>query len=165
MKTIKTRPGLGMESGPWFATEAHEPIDLPEQVLTMIVRLLRDEEDDEDYGGLTRLMRDEEDDARSLYTSLMGGLGSASAPWRRLVKGVLMEQLVCSFGCGHLTNNKRRLNTHQATCKSNPATKCEDCGRLGGPRRDRLCRRCFPLKNDGMSLASALRCSTSARKL
>jgi hypothetical protein len=64
------------EIGPFFATL---PIELPEQVLTMIVRLLRDS---------TSAAADAE--ARSLYAGLMGGIGSVCGSWRRLVKGALM---------------------------------------------------------------------------
>jgi hypothetical protein len=64
------------EIGPFFATL---PIELPEQVLTMIVLLLRDS---------TSAAADAE--ARSLYAGLMGGIGSVCRSWRRLVKGVLM---------------------------------------------------------------------------
>ena len=65
--------------GPFFATPHHAPIELPEQVLTMIVLLLRDS---------TSAAADAE--ARSLYAGLMGGIGSVCRSWRRLVKGVLM---------------------------------------------------------------------------
>ena len=67
------------EVGPFFATPHHAPIELPEQVLTMIVLLLRDS---------TSAAADAE--ARSLYAGLMGGIGSVCRSWRRLVKGVLM---------------------------------------------------------------------------
>jgi hypothetical protein len=66
--------------GPFFATLHHAPIWLPEQVLTMIVLLLRDS---------TSAASDAE--ARSLYAGLMGGIGSVCRSWRRLVKGVLMD--------------------------------------------------------------------------
>ena len=65
--------------GPFFATPHHAPIELPEQVLTMIVLLLRDS---------TSAAADAE--ARSLYAGLMGGIGSVCRSWRRLVKGILM---------------------------------------------------------------------------
>ena len=67
------------EVGPFFATPHHAPIELPEQVLTMIVLLLRDS---------TTAAADAE--ARSLYAGLMGGIGSVCRSWRRLVKSVLM---------------------------------------------------------------------------
>ena len=57
------------EIGPFFATSHHAPIELPEHVLTTIVLLLR---------------------ARSLYSGLIGGIGSVCRSWRRLAKGVLM---------------------------------------------------------------------------
>jgi hypothetical protein len=67
------------EVGPFFATPHHAPIELPEQVLTMIVLLLRDS---------TSAAADAE--ARSLYACLMGWIGSVCRSWRRLVKGILM---------------------------------------------------------------------------
>jgi hypothetical protein len=67
------------EIGPFFATLPHAPIELPEELLTMIVLLLRDS---------TSAAADA--DARSLYGGLMGGIGSVCRSWRRLVKGVLM---------------------------------------------------------------------------
>jgi hypothetical protein len=63
----------------FFATPHHAPIELPEQLLAMIVLVLRDS---------TSAAADAE--ARSLYAGLMGGIGSVSRSWRRLVKGVLM---------------------------------------------------------------------------
>jgi hypothetical protein len=65
--------------GPFFATLHHAPIELPEELLTMIVLLLRDS---------TSASANAE--ARSLYAGLMGGIGSVCGSWRRLVKGVLM---------------------------------------------------------------------------
>ena len=65
------------EIGPFFATPHHAPIELPEHVLTMIVLLLRDS-------------TSADAEARSLYAGLMGGIGSVSRSWRRLVKSVLM---------------------------------------------------------------------------
>jgi hypothetical protein len=62
-----------------FATVNQAPIDLPEQVLIMIVSRLRN----------VRPATAEED-ARSLYAGMMRGIGSASKLWRHLVKGVLM---------------------------------------------------------------------------
>ena len=55
------------------------PIDLPEQVLVMIVSRVRD-------------MRPAtaEADAGSLYADVMHGIGSVSRLWRKLAKGVLM---------------------------------------------------------------------------
>jgi hypothetical protein len=70
---------LPPEIGPVFATPHHAPIELPEQVLTMIVLLLRD---------ATSAAADAE--AGSLNAGLMGGIGSVCRSWRRLVKGVLM---------------------------------------------------------------------------
>ncbi len=67
------------EIGPFFATPHHVPIELPEQVLTMIVLLLRDS---------TSAAADAV--ARSLYAGLMDGIGSVCRSWRRLVKGVVM---------------------------------------------------------------------------
>jgi hypothetical protein len=67
------------EIGPFFATLHHAPIELPEQVLTIIMLLLRDS---------TSAAADAE--ARSLYAGLIGGIGSVCRSWRRLVKGVLM---------------------------------------------------------------------------
>ena len=68
------------EIGPFFATPHHAPIELPEQVLIMIVLLLRDS---------TSAAADAE--ARPLYAGLMGGIGSVCRSWRRLAKGVLMS--------------------------------------------------------------------------
>ena len=67
------------EIGPPFATPHHAPIELPEQLLTMIVLLLRDSKS---------AAADAE--ARSLYAGLMGGIGSVCRSWRRLAKSVLM---------------------------------------------------------------------------
>ena len=67
------------EIGPFFATSHHAPIELPEHVLTTIVSLLRDS---------TSAAADAE--ARSLYSGLIGGIGSVCRSWRRLVKGILM---------------------------------------------------------------------------
>jgi hypothetical protein len=66
------------EIGPFFATSHHAPIALPEHVLTMIVLLLRDS---------TSAAADAE--ARSLYSGVIGGIGSVCRSWRRLAKGVL----------------------------------------------------------------------------
>ena len=65
------------EVGPFFATPHHAPIELPEQVLTMIVLLVRDS---------TSASANAE--ARS--AGLIGGIGSVCRSWRRLVKCVLM---------------------------------------------------------------------------
>ena len=65
--------------GPFFATLHHAPIELPEELLTMIVLLLRDSTSASAHA-----------EARSLYAGLMGGIGSVCGSWRRLVKGVLM---------------------------------------------------------------------------
>ncbi len=62
---------------PFFATSHLAPIELPEHVLTTIVLLLRDS-------------TSADAEARSLYSGLMGGIGSVCRSWRRLVKGVLM---------------------------------------------------------------------------
>ena len=67
------------EIGPFFATSHHAPIELPEHVLTMIVLLLRDS---------TSAAADAE--ARSLYSGVIGGIGSVCRSWRRLAKGVVM---------------------------------------------------------------------------
>jgi hypothetical protein len=55
------------------------PIDLPEQVLLMIVSRVRDVRP-----------AAAEADARSLYADVMHGIGSVSRLWRRLTKGMLM---------------------------------------------------------------------------
>ena len=62
-----------------FATVNQVPIDLPEQVLLMIVSRVRD------VRPATA-----EADARSLCADVMHGIGSVSRLWRRLAKGVLM---------------------------------------------------------------------------
>ena len=62
-----------------FATVNQAPIDLPEQVLIMIVSRVRD----------VRPATAEED-ARSLYADVMHVIGSVSRLWRKLAKGVLM---------------------------------------------------------------------------
>ena len=67
------------EIGPFFATSHHAPIELPEHVLTMIALFLRDS---------TSAAADAE--ARSLYSGVIGGIGSVCRSWRRLAKGVLM---------------------------------------------------------------------------
>ena len=67
------------EIGPFFATSHHAPVELPEHVLTAIVLLLRDS---------TSAVADAE--ARSLYSGVIGGIGSVCRSWRRLAKGVLM---------------------------------------------------------------------------
>ena len=73
------KPASSTEIGPFFATSHHAPVELPEDVLTMIVLRLR---------GSSPATADAE--ARSLYAGVMGGLGSVCRSWRRLVKGVLM---------------------------------------------------------------------------
>ena len=67
------------EIGPFFATLHHAPIELPEQLLTMVLLHLRDS---------TSAAADAE--ARPLYAGLVGGIGSVCRSWRRLVKGILM---------------------------------------------------------------------------
>jgi hypothetical protein len=67
------------EIGPFFATPHHAPIELPEQLLTMIMLVLRDSR----HRPLPMQKRD-----RS--AGLMGWIGSVSRSWRRLLKGVLM---------------------------------------------------------------------------
>jgi hypothetical protein len=67
------------EIGPFFATSRHAPIELPEHLLTTIVLLLRDS---------TSATADAE--ARSLYSGVIGGIGSVCRSWRRLAKGLLM---------------------------------------------------------------------------
>ncbi len=62
-----------------FATVNEAPIDLPEQVLIMIVSRLRD----------VRPATNDVD-ARSLFAEVMHGIGSVSRLWRKLAKGVLM---------------------------------------------------------------------------
>ena len=57
----------------------HTSIDLPEQILTTIVSLIRDARPTTAEAG-----------ARSLCADMMHGIGSASKLWRRLAKGVLM---------------------------------------------------------------------------
>jgi hypothetical protein len=64
-----------------FATVDHAPIDLPEQVLIMIVSRVRD------VRPATA-----EADARSLCADVLRGIGSVSRLWRRLAKGVLMGE-------------------------------------------------------------------------
>ena len=63
----------------FFATVNQAPIDLPEQVLIMIVSHVRD------VRPATTVA-----DARSLCAVVMHGIGSVSRLWRRLAKGVLM---------------------------------------------------------------------------
>ena len=62
-----------------FATANQAPIDLPEQVLIMIVSRVRD------VRPATA-----EAAARSLCADVLRGIGSVSRLWRRLAKGVLM---------------------------------------------------------------------------
>ena len=62
-----------------FATVSHAPINLPEQVLVMIVSRVRD------VRPATA-----EADARSLCADVLRGIGSVSRLWRCLAKGVLM---------------------------------------------------------------------------
>jgi hypothetical protein len=76
---LETAMAAPAEIGPFFATLHHARIELPEQVLTMIVLLLRDS---------TSAAADAE--ARSLYFGLIGGIGSVCRSWRRLAKGILM---------------------------------------------------------------------------
>jgi hypothetical protein len=64
-----------------FATAMHAPIDLPEQVLTVIVSLLRDVAPADAVSNVR---------SRSLYACVMRGIGSVSKAWRRLANGVLM---------------------------------------------------------------------------
>ena len=68
-----------MPSRACFATVNQVPIDLPEQVLLMIVSRVRDVRP-----------AAAEADARSLYADVMHGIGSVSRLWRRLTKGMLM---------------------------------------------------------------------------
>ncbi len=68
----------------YFTTVNQAPIDLPEQVLVMIVSRVRDARPATAEAG-----------ARSLCADVMHGIGSVSRLWRRLVKGVLMgDELV-----------------------------------------------------------------------
>ena len=62
-----------------MATVTQAPIDLPEQVLIMILSRVRD----------VRPATAEED-ARSLCADVMHGIGSVSRLWRKLAKGVLI---------------------------------------------------------------------------
>jgi hypothetical protein len=62
-----------------LTTASQAPIDLPEQVLIMIVSRVRD------VRPATA-----EADARSLCADVMHGIGSVSRRWRKLAKGVLM---------------------------------------------------------------------------
>ena len=73
------RPETMRSSRAGFATVTHAPIDLPEQVLVMIVSRVRD------VRPATA-----EADARSLCADVMHGIGSVSRLWRKLAKGVLM---------------------------------------------------------------------------
>ena len=70
---------VSTEIGPGFATLHHAQMELPEQVLTVIVLLLLESRSVVAYA-----------EARSLYAGLMGGIGSVCRSWRRLVNGVLM---------------------------------------------------------------------------
>ena len=77
--------------GPFFATPHHAPIELPEQVLAMIVLLLRDLTSaaaDADARAAASSFVDFRRD--SLHAGLMRGIGSVCRSWRRLVKGILM---------------------------------------------------------------------------
>ena len=62
-----------------FATVTQAPIDLPEQVLIMIVLRVH-----------KARPATTEADARSLCADVMHGIGSVSRLWRKLAKGVLM---------------------------------------------------------------------------
>ena len=79
IKFVAEMASASTEIGPFFATPHHAPIELPEQLLTMIMLVLRDSR----HRPLPTQRRD-----RS--AGLMGWLGSVSRSWRRLVKGVLM---------------------------------------------------------------------------
>ena len=63
------------------ATVNKAPMDLPEQVLIMIVSRVRD---------VRPATAEEDARARSLYADVMHGIGSVSRLWRKLAKGVLM---------------------------------------------------------------------------
>ena len=65
-----------------FATVIHALIDLPEQVLVMIVSRA--------LNVIPATAGADGADERSLYAGMMRGIGSASKLWRHLVKGVLM---------------------------------------------------------------------------
>ena len=78
-RVFSTAMASATEIGPFFATLRHAPIELPEELLTMVLLLLRDSTSAAAYA-----------EARSLYAGLMGGIGSVCRSWRRLVKGVLM---------------------------------------------------------------------------
>ena len=73
-----------------FATVNQAPIDLPEQVLIMIVSRVRDVRPatPDLLFGLPKATA--EADARSLCADVMHGIGSVSRLWRKLAKGVLM---------------------------------------------------------------------------
>ena len=99
-RTPETTPteslGLDPDSMPssraCLTTASQAPIDLPEQVLIMIVSRVRDvrpataEED----ACSKRWESQPATDARSLYADVMHGIGSVSRRWRKLAKGVLM---------------------------------------------------------------------------
>ena len=74
-----------------FPTVNQAPIDLPEQMLIIIVSRVRDVKP-----------ATAEADARSLYTDVMHGIGSVSTLWRCLVRGVLMgdERHWCARNIG-----------------------------------------------------------------
>jgi hypothetical protein len=79
------------EIRPLFATLHHAPIELPEQVLAMIVLLLRDLTSaaaDADARAAASSFVDFRRD--SLHAGLMRGIGSVCRLWRRLAKGVRM---------------------------------------------------------------------------
>ena len=67
-----------------FATVDHAPIDLPEQVLIMIVSRVRD------VRPATAEALADAIFGRSLCADVLRGIGSVSRLWRRLAKGVLM---------------------------------------------------------------------------
>jgi hypothetical protein len=70
-----------------LATVTQAPIDLPEQVLIMILSRVRD------VRPATA-----EADARSLCADVMHGIGSVSRLWRKLAKGVLMGDELAWLG-------------------------------------------------------------------
>ena len=80
-RSIPRKRELMLSSRACFATVDHAPIDLPEQVLIMIVSRVRD------VRPATA-----EADARSLCADVLRGIGSVSRLWRRLAKGVLMGE-------------------------------------------------------------------------
>ncbi len=70
-----------MPSPVFFATVTQAPIELPEQVLVMIVSCALD--------VIPATPGADGADERSLYAGMMRGIGSVSRLWRRVAKAVL----------------------------------------------------------------------------